>query len=296
MNNDSPTSDPSPPVRRRIRLRRAAGTLLRSFVPPKSGVDLAETDMVVTDAHFAAPLCRNCGKPCTTPYCSGCGQGMSKRLSYGDLWQEFWQSKRLFQMGVLHTLLRLFTQPGVVAREYVLGARKRHVHPFTLLVFAVGLLVLMLGRTNYLLAGQEQLGPVMAQVATWSRWSFTLGLFALFIAGLVVFWRRLGYNPVETLVMATYTQIGVIIVNLINMLPLLIWDSSATVARHRALSANYMNVVELAVVALAFHQFFRIRLREEWWRLLLALALYYAAKELLLHLYGRLVVRIVLGL
>ena len=64
---------------------------------------------------------------------------------------------------------------------------------------------------------------------------------------------------------------------------------------HKALSKYYMYVIEAAVVALAFRQFFLVDLPRQWWRLLLAAAVFVALNWVLLRLYGRLVVKIVLA-
>lgn len=268
---------------------------LRSLLPSESGIALANTDEPLTDAHFEEPVCRNCGEPCTSKFCSNCGQGMAERFTYRDVGKEIWERYRLFEMDTLRMGLRLLVRPGTVAREYVLGARKRYLHPLNLLLVAIGFLVLILNQTHYLVAGRSDLTPVMAQVEAWSQWSFSMGLFAILMSSITIFWKRLGYNIVEQAILAAYTQIAIIAVNMLNLLPLLFFNSSEWLLRHREVSGWYMSWVEVGIVALAFQQFFRVKLPSQWWRLALAVAAYYLLKKGLLLAYARLIVFIVVG-
>ena len=276
-------------------LRQTARDMLRGLVPSASAIRLAETDAPVDDAHFEDAVCRNCGKPRDTPHCGACGQKTAARFSLRDVWQEVWQNRRLFEFPFLHAALRLARVPGLVAREYVLGARKRHVHPFKLLLFAVALLVLALEKTGYLTAGQTQLSAQMRLVADWARWSFSLGLFALLAATLAVMRRCLGYNPVEHLVLAMYVQFAVVAANTLNLLPLLFLDAVQWAAPWRRASGWYMTPLELGIVALACVQFFRLRWPRDALRIAAVVAAFFLAKKALLFAYGRFIQQVVLS-
>ena len=258
----------------RQRVRQTTRNMLHGLVPPASAIRLAATDAVVDDAHFDAPVCRNCGTPRDTPHCGACGQKAAARFALRDVWQEFWESRRLFELSFLHAALRLARAPGRVAREYVLGARKRHVHPLKLLLVAVATLVLLLGHTGYLTAGQTELSGQMQVVAAWARWSFSLGLLA---------------------VLAAYVQFVVIAANVLNLLPLLVLDASRWAAPWRQAASWYMTPLELAVVAVACKQFFHLRWRGDGWRIAMLLAVFFLCKKALLLAYGRLVYHVALA-
>lgn len=283
-------------VRRwRQHVRQTTREMLRGLVPPASAIRMADTDAPLADAHFDEAVCRNCGRPRTEPHCGACGQKAAARLSLRDVWQEAWQSRRLFELPVLHAALRLARAPGRVAREYVLGARKRHVHPFKLLLFAVALLVVLLERTHYLTAGQAQLSAQMQLVADWARWSFSLGLFALLAATLAVMRRRLHYNAVEHLVLALYVQFTVIAANTLNLVPLLFLDATRWAAPWRQASGWYMTPLELGIVALACVQFFRLRWRRDALRIAAVVAVFFLAKKALLFGYALFIQHVVLA-
>lgn len=279
----------------RERIRDTSRAMLRGLVPRGSAILLAESDAPVDDAHFEAALCRNCGVERQTAHCGACGQKAVARFSMQDVGDEAWQSWRLFEMAFLHAALRLARAPGLVAREYVLGARKRHVHPLKLLLFAVALLVVLLDRTGYLTAGQTQLSGQMQLVADWARWSFSLGLFAVLAATLIVFRKRLGYNPIEHLVLAVYVQFVAITANTINLLPLLLLDATRWVVPWRQASAYFMTPLELAIVAIACKQFFRLDWRRDTLRIAFVLVVCFLVKKALLYAYGRLIQQVVLA-
>jgi hypothetical protein len=246
-------------------------------------------------AHFAAPVCRNCDAPLQTPFCSACGQARAKRFGLRAVGSEAWQSWRLFEWEVLSSAWRLVRRPGTVAREYVLGRRKRHVHPLKLLLFAIGALLLVLARGNYLDSAQAEVNRAMELVRTWSNWSFSLGIVAILVASLLIFRRRGGYNATEHLVLAVYCQFLVICASVLNKLPTLIWRGPEFLALHKACSAWYMDAVGAGILALAFTQFFALDLRRDGGRLAAAVVVFLATKWLLMRLYALLLVQIVLS-
>jgi hypothetical protein len=248
------------------------------------------------DAPFEQPVCRNCGAPRERPWCAECGQGAVGRLSISDVLREFWQRSRWFESAHLRAALRLARGPGHVAREYVLGARKRHVHPLKLLLVAVAVLAWLLAESHYLTAGQDELSREMATLVSWSRWSFTLGLFAALFASLLVYPRRRRTNPTEHLVLATYVQAVILSANALNLLPLLFLDTARWVPCWRMASGWYMWPVELLILGIAFTQFFLLDLTRTAARVRLAVALatFVMAKKALLLGYGHLIVQFVL--
>lgn len=253
----------------------------------------------VEDAYFQAPVCRNCGAALHTPHCGQCGQKQASRFAWRDLRRETWEHWRLFELTSARTLWRLVTSPGYVAREYVMGRRKDHMHPLKLLVLLVALLVLMLNYNRffahfgYSSRADAQMDRIAALVQGYANWSFTLGIFAIFAASFLVFRRRLGYNTLEHAVLAVYAQILIIAANLVNLLPTLIWNAPDFIADYKTASARYLYVVKVLIVALAFKQFFLIQARREWPRLAVAVLLYMAASWALLRLYAYAILQIV---
>ena len=184
------------------------------------------------------------------------------------------------------TLKRLVTGPGTVARDYVLGRRTKVMHPLTLLIALVAILVAMLAANGYFHSKDAGLKRMSDQVFAWANWSFTLGIAAIFLGSWSAFRRRLGYNGVEHAVLAIYTQCLVLAVVIVNLIPTLIWRDAAFVVAHRTASAWYLYAIKLAIVAFAYHQFFLLSWRRDALPLAAAVLVYLAASWLLLRAYA----------
>jgi hypothetical protein len=247
--------------------------------------------VTVLATHFSRPLCHNCGHAQRTPFCPACGQQKAKRFDLAAIGSEAWQGWRVFELETVRAALALARYPGRVAREYVLGARKKHVHPLKLLLVAIGVLLLVLAQSRYLHSDDAQVSRAVELIRDYAKWSFSLGIVAIFAASQLVFRRREGFNATEHLVLAVYVHFLVIAASVVNLLPTLIWS----LPWHKSASAIYMDLVEAAIVMVAFRQFFQLDLRRDGARLLLAGALFAAIKWLLLRAYAWALVRLVLS-
>lgn len=212
------------------------------------------------------------------------------RLAWREAWRETWDRLRYFEWQSAKTLGLLILSPGRVARDYVMGRRAAHMHPLKLLVALVAALVLVLAANQYFsvysFAGQNDDVDRMAErVMALANWSFTLGIFAIFI-GARIFGRRLGYNAIEQAVLAIYCQNLILAVIIANLLPTLIWRDPAFVLWHKSASQYYLYAIKLAIVAIAYHQFFLLDLRRDWLRLLAACLTYAGVSWLLLRGYA----------
>jgi hypothetical protein len=255
---------------------------------------LAETPIpngAVHQAWFDAPQCRNCGAALDTPYCGQCGQKAAKRLLWRDIGQETWDRVRLFELRSVRTVKRLFLAPGTVARAYVMGRRSAYMHPLTLLIALVAILVLLLAANQYFghygFAGKNSDVDRMAQrVMAYANWSFSLGIFAIFLSSWTVFRRRLGYNAIEHAVLAVYCQNLILAVIILNLLPTLIWRDPQFILLHKAASQYYISAIKLLIVTLAYRQFFLLRGRSDWPKLISACLIYLMLSWALLRLYA----------
>jgi hypothetical protein len=246
-------------------------------------------------AHFAAPVCHNCGADLDTAYCGRCGQKRAHRLDFGAVRAEAWQSYRVFEFGIVKAAWRLAHSPGHIAREFVLGARAKHVHPLKLLLIAIGVLLLILMRANHLSSQDANLTQAMELVRAYANWSISLGVFAIAAASLLVLRWRQPYNVTEHLVLAIYVHFLVIVANILVWLPALVFRAAEFLAWHKLFRAWPMDVVEALIVLFAFRQFFQLQWRRDSWRLLLAALAFVAIKYLLTRLYSMAVIKIVLA-
>ena len=249
----------------------------------------------LTPEWFAAPTCRNCDAPLAAAYCARCGQKRVARLGTRAIGSEAWSSFRVFELATVRAFLRVLRAPGTVAREYVLGRRTAVVHPLKLLAIAIGVLLVVLSRTAYLDSEHAQVSRAMELVRAYSNWSFSLGLFAVFGATLIVFRRRLGYNATEHLVLAAYVQTVVIVASVAMKLPTLLGPDAAFIAAHKTASSYLMDGVGAAVLLVGCRQFFLLDPRRDCVRLAAAVLAYLALKTLLVRLYATVLVKLVLA-
>lgn len=81
--------------------------------------------------------CQNCGHSLIfgDKFCSACGQSANThRLSFKHFLHELFHAITHTDKGILYLLKGLATKPGIVAREYIDGKRKKYFNPFTFLL------------------------------------------------------------------------------------------------------------------------------------------------------------------
>lgn len=86
--------------------------------------------------------CANCDAPLAIGqrFCGACGQRTGRaRLTMRDIAHDFLHAITHVDHSILSLVKELLLRPGVVAREYVEGRRKKYFGPFAFLVIAVGL-------------------------------------------------------------------------------------------------------------------------------------------------------------
>lgn len=88
--------------------------------------------------------CLNCETLLTADdhFCPNCGQKTNThRLTIGHIIHEFLHTFTHADVGFLGMIADLLVKPGVVAREYIKGKRKKYFSPFTFFVLCVGMVV-----------------------------------------------------------------------------------------------------------------------------------------------------------
>jgi uncharacterized protein DUF3667 len=89
--------------------------------------------------------CLNCGASLDTEakFCRICGQKTdTHRLTLSHLLHDLFHALTHADKGIFHLLLELVRKPGVVAKEYIAGKRKKYFNPFTFLLILMALFVL----------------------------------------------------------------------------------------------------------------------------------------------------------
>jgi len=96
--------------------------------------------------------CLNCDTDIAAPahFCPLCGQRTdTTRLSLHDVVRDLMHSFTNVERGPLVFAWSLLVEPGVIAREYVQGKRRRHYGPFATLVVLVGVTALVINLSGF---------------------------------------------------------------------------------------------------------------------------------------------------
>lgn len=86
--------------------------------------------------------CLNCGKRFTKSenYCSVCGQDThTRRLETKHVVHSFIHSFTHTDKSFFYLIPQLLVKPGIVAREYNLGRRKKYFNPFTFVILLIAI-------------------------------------------------------------------------------------------------------------------------------------------------------------
>ncbi|QTD44174.1 DUF3667 domain-containing protein [Ottowia testudinis] len=259
-------------------------------VPP------ARTTVINSDALFTTDQCLNCGALLSGTFCAACGQKKAARIGAKTVRTETWERFRWFEWGPIKKALRVIPQPGTVARQYVMGMRKDHMHPMSLLLLVIGFLLIALGYTDYLKPEfpSEVAARMYELVKNYSKWSFSVGIVAVFISTWALFRKRMGYNLTELLAFSIYCQAVFIALQMANQLPLVLVKTPEMLKWHKTWSPWYMTGIQAVMLMVALKQFFLVDVRREGWRLLAAGALFAGLKWQATQLYARGVVELVM--
>jgi hypothetical protein len=97
--------------------------------------------------------CLNCEADLHTgfKYCAKCGQSTDiHRLNFHELGHDALHYVTHADKGIFHLLRELAIRPGVVAREYMAGKRKKYFKPVNFFLIVAGILVFMTSYFHYI--------------------------------------------------------------------------------------------------------------------------------------------------
>ena len=162
--------------------------------------------------------CKNCGNGYGSgfAYCPYCGQkSATSRINLKRLLGEIWIALTDVDKGILRLVKDLSTRPGVVAREYVAGKRKKYLNPFSYLFLMVAVAFFMivkfedvaLAQLDPVALSRFDSGATNKEFLQYSFRYFNIFIFLMCpVNGLIVwlFFRKNGYNYAENTVLAAY--------------------------------------------------------------------------------------------
>jgi hypothetical protein len=154
------------------------------------------------------PRCLNCDTAfqASANFCANCGQRTdASRLTFRDILRDLMHTFVNVERGPLAFAWALLTRPGVVAREYVDGKRRRHYGPFATLAVLVGLTALAVNLTGFQILSHDGL-PSTPTSLLQRHFNVLLLLQLPLLGGVCTFvFRRARMTLPEHMVLVAYT-------------------------------------------------------------------------------------------
>jgi hypothetical protein len=157
-------------------------------------------------AIFDPSRCLNCGSGLSPEqiYCGKCGQKCGAgRLTIRQLCHEFLHALTHVDRSVLSLLWPLLVRPGYVARDYIVGKRKRYFGPLSWLVVIVGLVSAEIALSGFHVVIADNPGALEDFLQRHVNVAFLIQVPVLALFCRILFWRD-GFNSAEFLVLAAY--------------------------------------------------------------------------------------------
>lgn len=150
--------------------------------------------------------CKNCGHTLGSDdkFCAQCGQNTkTKRLKIKQIRKD--AIKRFFHAdsGILYLTAALAIRPGIVAREYFAGKRKKYYEPLKYLTLTVGISALLTAYFDLMSAGGGHQNPVSAFVAEHINIIFFLSVPLAAAFSWLLFLKK-GFNYAEHLTLHAF--------------------------------------------------------------------------------------------
>jgi hypothetical protein len=210
-------------------------------------------------------ICKNCSANFDSKFCPECGQkGDIHRVTIDHLFHDVILAVTHADKGFLLLVKKLAISPGIVAREYVDGSRKKYFNPLSFLVITSAVMAYFSYQTGYLealgaggqRAGGGQMSPLWGEVERIGKNSgkeltlFLMGPLFAFITWL--FFIRSRYNYAENFVLNSYILGQAALFRTLVFIPLhVIWPQFTY-----RLWFMFYEPVFLLYLIIAFKQFF----------------------------------------
>lgn len=160
-------------------------------------------------------LCKNCGAEFEGKFCSQCGQkNIEERFTMKELLHNFFHTFTHVDSGLFYLIKELFIKPGIVAKEYIEGKRKKYFNPLQYLILTVAISTFITINYNILLSPKpevihnpndiQRFFAVMNEVT--SKYINVVFFFSVPLSAFFswLFFKKSGYNFAENLIFNSF--------------------------------------------------------------------------------------------
>jgi hypothetical protein len=212
--------------------------------------------------------CKNCSSEFDSKFCPACGQKADiHRVTMGHVIHEGIHAITHADKGFILLVKELVVRPGLVAREYLGGKRKKYFNPLSFFVITTAISAYVTTKTHYFESlnkaggsGARRMPPYMLEA--FQLYNDNAKLFGLvLIAPLIaiccwLFFRKGKYNLAESFVLHAFIVGESHLIRTVIFIPIfLIFPQSVSVQQ------NVFQFTLLIYLMIAYRQFFK----EKWW-------------------------------
>ena len=156
---------------------------------------------------LAAQACRNCEAQLDqeNAYCARCGQAVAARITMHEIGRDMWQAIVSVDRSAVSLIAALLVRPGVVARDYVAGRRKRYFGPFAFLLITVGLASAIIALSGFKAFMSNNPNDIVDFLQQHVNWVILMQVPLLALCTRMLFYEQ-GLNYAEHLVLASFAS------------------------------------------------------------------------------------------
>lgn len=161
-------------------------------------------------------ICKNCNTDFEGNFCYRCGQkNLNEGFTVKEILYNFFNAFTHVDSGILYLVKELLIRPGFVARDYILGGRKKYYNPLQFLIIAVAIATFL--AINFSLFGPQvnpdsliNISPLQRYFIQFNNFIYKYFNVLLFlsvpIASLYswLFFKKAGFNFAENLIFNTF--------------------------------------------------------------------------------------------
>lgn len=161
-------------------------------------------------------ICKNCGNDFEGNFCNQCGQNIvSGRFKLKEISHNFFHAFTHLDRGILFLVKELFFRPGIVAKEYLEGKRKKYFNPLQFLILGVAITTFI--AINYSLFGPQVNPETIPDLTPQQKYGLQFNNFIYKYFNLIIFlsvpimalysrivFKKSGYNYAENLIFNTF--------------------------------------------------------------------------------------------
>lgn len=219
-------------------------------------------------------ICKNCGAPVESRFCSDCGQPASThRISPHFLWHDIQHGILHVDKGILFTAKELFTRPGHSIREFLQGKRVKHFKPISLVIILAGIYGFLshyfhidLLSNNIKISGSgEQFDKMKKIISSSSEWLsshysiFSLLQIPVLAIGTWLFFKRAGYNFIEHIVIHSFLTGQRLIIRIITFPLFYAYNETGTLR-------TIARITDMIAFSIAFWSLYQLFSNIPWWQ------------------------------